>query len=181
MTGSFAHIEDVTCYEGSFLRVAQARFSAPDGSEHRRDVVRHPGAVGIVALDGDDVFLVRQYRAPVDKEVIEIVAGKIDQGDADPACTAHREVVEELGMVAGSLRHLQSIVMTPGFCDERLELFVASDLSQANRAPHGIEEDHMETLRMPMTAALSMVQSGEIDDAKTVIGLWAVAGARYSG
>ncbi len=176
MVDGFRHVGDKVRYRGAFLRVDEAHFTAPDGTEHARDVVRHPGAVGVVVLDGDDVVLVRQYRAPIDDFVVEIVAGKIDETDTDPAETARREVVEEVGLRAGELEHVRSVLMTPGYCDEYLELYVASSLEPVERTPDGIEEHHMQTVRISLDEALTMVDDGRIDDAKTVLGLWAVAG-----
>jgi ADP-ribose pyrophosphatase len=134
-----------------------------------REVVGHPGGAGIVTYfdDGTTAF-VRQYRHPARRYVLEIPAGKLDPGER-PEQTAARELEEELGVVAARLKPLSAFYTTPGFCAEKLWVFLATDLRETAL---GHEADEIiEVVRMPFTAALALIPSGEIEDAKTIIGL----------
>jgi ADP-ribose pyrophosphatase len=134
-----------------------------------REVVRHPGGAGVVALfDDGTTALVRQYRHPAREYVLEIPAGKLDPGER-PRETAARELEEELGFRAGRLEQLSEFYTTPGFCAERLWVFLATELREtASR----LEADEIiEVVRLPFPGALALVASGEIADAKTIIGL----------
>jgi ADP-ribose pyrophosphatase len=134
-----------------------------------REVVRHPGGAGVVAyFDDGTTALVRQYRHPARGYVLEIPAGKLDPGER-PRQTAARELEEELGVVAARLEPLSEFYTTPGFCAERLWVFLATDLRETARRHE--EDEIIEVVRVPFAAALGMIASGEIDDAKTIIGL----------
>jgi 8-oxo-dGTP pyrophosphatase MutT (NUDIX family) len=155
--------------------VAVGTFEAPDGELFERDVVRSPGAVGIVPLLLDDgeptVVFVRQYRGPFDRFLLEIPAGMRDVADEPPELTATRELAEEVGLQAGRLEHLTEFYPSAGMNDSTLHLYLATDLSPVPREVHGPEESHMEVLRIPLANAVDMVTAGEIHDAKSVIGL----------
>ena len=139
------------------------------GQTYLREVVRHPGGAAVVPFFGDGtVAFVSQYRHPALKYVLELPAGKIDPGER-PAETAARELEEELGLVAGRLEQLSGFYTTPGFCAERLWVFLATDLTETARRHE--EDEIIEVVRMPFARALDMVTSNEIDDAKTIIGL----------
>src|ERR1044071_6530941 len=134
-----------------------------------REVVKHPGGAGIVAyFDDGTTALVRQYRHPARGFVLEIPAGKLDPGER-PDETAARELEEELGVVAARLEQLSAFYTTPGFCAEKLWVFLATGLRETalRREPDEI----IEVVRVPLREALAMIGSGEIEDAKTVIGL----------
>ena len=134
-----------------------------------REVVRHPGGAAVVPLFEDGtVAFVSQYRHPTRRYVLELPAGKLDPGER-PAETAARELEEELGLVAGRLEQLSEFYTTPGFCAERLWVFLATGLTETERRPE--EDEIIEVVRMPFARALEMVMSNEIDDAKTIIGL----------
>ena len=158
------------------FRVVRARFRAADGEEFSRDVVRHPGAVAVVPLHDDGtVTLVRQFRAALDVELLEIPAGLRDVAGEPDAATAARELAEEAGLAAGVLEHLVTFVNSPGFCDEDVAVFLATDLRDVAHDRQGTEEHAMTLERMPLQAALSLVAHGGITDAKTIIGLTLVA------
>jgi ADP-ribose pyrophosphatase len=144
--------------------------------------VRHPGGAAVVPLFGDGtVAFVSQYRHPTRRYVLELPAGKIDPGES-PAATAARELEEELGVVAGRLEPLSEFYTTPGFCAERLWVFLATDLAETKLRRE--EDEIIEVVRVPFATALDMVASGRIDDAKTIIGLLLAArrlGAGGSG
>ena len=153
------------------LDVDQVRF--PDGTIGELEMIRHSGASAVVPfLDSSkadpDVLLVRQYRYAADRYLYEIPAGRLDPGESPEEC-AGRELREETGYSARHLRRLTTIYTTPGFTDELIHIFVAEDLSTgvASREP----DEFMELDSVPLSRAVTMVQSGDIVDAKTALGL----------
>ncbi len=176
----FRHLDDRLVHQGYIWHVAVGRFSSPDGEVFERDIVRSPGAVAAVPLLFDaegqpSVVLVRQYRAPFGETVLEIPAGMRDIPDEPTEATAARELVEEVGLVAGRLEPLTQFYPSAGMTDSVLHLFLATDLVPVERATHGPEEAHSEVVHLPFAEALAMVESGQIRDAKTIIGLLLVA------
>jgi 8-oxo-dGTP pyrophosphatase MutT (NUDIX family) len=165
--------------EVGFLAIDEVEVEAPDGEHITRTVVRHPGAVVVVPIErggadgGDDVaVLVRQYRAAVDEDVLEVVAGKRDVEGEAPATTAARELEEELGLHAGRLVKLAEFFNTPGFCDEHSFLFAALDCTPAARnAPTSAEEREMTTERVALRDVEGLIADGTLHDAKSIIGL----------
>lgn len=160
------------------MSVAEARFAGPDGIEFVRDVIHHPGAVVVVPLlDGDrDVLMVRQFRAAIGHDLLEVPAGKRDVDGEDPQATAHRELAEEVGMTATSMEKLAEFYNSPGFCDEYAHLFLARGLSEcvALDGAHerdGPEERLMTIETVPLHAVAAMVADGRIVDAKSILGL----------
>ncbi len=171
----FSHVRDELAHQGQVVAMYDSFFVGPDGEEFRRDVVRHPGAVSIVALDGDDLFLVRQYRAPIDDDLWEIPAGKRDVSGEPPELTAARELHEEVGMVAGHMEHLLDLHHSPGFCDELQHIFLATELREVERQVDGLEEEHMIVARVPFDSAITMAIDGSITDGKSIAGILAAA------
>ncbi len=152
--------------------MASARFESPDGEQFERDVVHHPGAVVVVPLTSSGtVVMVRQYRAAVDAELLELPAGKRDVRGEPTEITAARELAEEVGLRAGRLELMARFYNSPGFCDELSWLYLAQDLSVAPLDRQGAEERHMAIEEVPLAAAPGLIESGEIVDAKTIIGL----------
>jgi 8-oxo-dGTP pyrophosphatase MutT (NUDIX family) len=175
MTG-FRHLGDRRVHQGHIWHVAVAEFEAPDGNRFERDIVRSPGAVAAVPLLFDaegvaSVVLVRQYRAPFDALVLEIPAGMRDVPDEPTETTAARELVEEVGLVAGRLEHLTDIYPSVGMTDSVLYLYLATDLRPVARELHGPEEAHSDVVHVSLDEAVQMVLRGEIRDSKTVVGL----------
>jgi len=166
-----------TLAEAAFLRMDRLHLAGPDGEAVARIVVRHPGAVAVVPLLGDDVVLIEQFRAPVGRRLLEIPAGKLDVPGEDPEATARRELVEEVGVVAERLDHLATILTTPGFSDERIAIYRAAVTEGGDPALVGAEERDARIVRMSVTAALAAVRAGRIADAKTMIGLFLAAGS----
>lgn len=160
-------------FEGTLVTAARATFAAPDGSTFERDVVRHPGAVSVVpvTLGGTVVLMVRQYRAAVDMDLLEIPAGKRDVVGEDPELTARRELEEEVGMRAGVVRKLAEFYNSPGFCDEHSIVYLATDLSPVEAAAHSIEEAHMTIEPVMLAEVPALIETGRIVDAKSIIGL----------
>jgi ADP-ribose pyrophosphatase len=171
----FRHLGDRLVHQGYIWHVAVATFEDPDGELFERDIIRSPGAVGVVPLLYENgvptVVFVRQYRGPLDQYVLEVPAGMRDVADEPPELTAERELVEEAGLSAGRLDHLINYFTSAGMMDSELHLYLATDLTPVARDLHGPEETHMEVLRIPLAEAVDMVVRGEIQDAKTVIGL----------
>lgn len=172
---AFRHLGDRLVHRGYIWHVAVSIFESPDGELFERDIIRSPGAVGIVPVLFDDgvpiVVFVRQYRGPLDRYVLEVPAGMRDVPDEPLELTAARELAEEVGLVAGRLDYLSEFYPSAGMTDSVLHLYLATDLSAVERDVHGPEEVHMEVLRIPLAKAVEMVVAGEILDAKTVIGL----------
>lgn len=165
-------------YDGRIVRLSVDRVRFPDGSEGEREIVRHPGSAAAVPVRWEPeprVVLLRQYRYAADGEIWEIPAGKLDDGE-DPGGCARRELEEEAGLRAGELRRLTSLLPTPGFCDERVHLFVASGLEEV--APARERREFIRPRELPLGRALEMVDAGEIVDGKTVAGLLLVDRAR---
>jgi ADP-ribose pyrophosphatase len=145
--------------------------------EHKREVVRHPGSAGIVAVHDDrTVSLVRQYRHPTVKYLLEIPAGSRDNFEPPEDCAA-RELEEELGLVAGAWEKLSEFFVSPGFCGEKMWVYLATDLTETKASPE--DDENLEIVRLPLVRALEMIEAGEIEDAKTIIGL-TLAAARFA-
>jgi len=175
MTG-FRHLGDRLVHQGYIWHVAVAEFQSPDGEVFHRDIVRSPGAVAAVPLrfaaDGTPmVTMVSQYRPPFDQTVVEVPAGMRDVPGEPTEVTAARELVEEVGLVAGRLEHLVDMYPSAGMTDSVLTLYLATELTEVPRETHGPEEAHMTVLEVPLAEAVEMVMTGQIHDAKTVIGL----------
>lgn len=173
--GAFRHVGERLIHQGAVVGFYEGTFEGPDGSRFERDVVRHPGAVSVVPVDGDEVVLVRQYRAPIDAVVLEIPAGKRDVHGEDPAVTAARELAEEVGLAAGSLQPLIELHHSPGFCDELQLVYLGRDLRPVPQALDGIEEQHLTVERYRFDEAVAMCLDGRITDAKTIVGILAAA------
>jgi 8-oxo-dGTP pyrophosphatase MutT (NUDIX family) len=171
MPGGFSQVGEREVFKGHIITVTQGTFRAPDGSTFSRDIVRHPGAVAVVAVDDGHVVLVRQYRAPVDAEVLELPAGIKDAAGEAPIDTAQRELIEETGYRAGRIEPLTRFVNSVGFSDEEIEIFLATDLTEVGASLQGIEEQHMTVERVSLDDVLSLIEKGELRDAKSVVGV----------
>lgn len=156
-------------YQGKMLALRRDRVKLPNGQEAAREVVEHPGAVAIVPLNGQgEIVFVRQYRHPVGRTMLEIPAGKLQQGE-DPMACARRELEEETGFMAGRLRLLTEFFTTPGFTNEKIYLFVAQDLIRTVQRPDADEFIDVESYSL--ACARQMIASKEIQDAKTILGV----------
>ena len=165
-------------FEGWRIAVVHAEFEAPDGEHFSRDVVRHPGAVAVVPVtDAGSALLVRQYRGAFDRHLLEIPAGTRDVEAEPPEETARRELEEEVGVHAGSLRLLATILNSPGFCDEETLIYVASDLRPGRPARHGPEERFIDVVEVPLSDVPACITRGDVVDAQTVVGLLLARGA----
>ena len=169
----FRKLGEEEVWRGHLVSAAVGRFASPDGDEFTRDVVHHPGAVSVVPVvdGGSGVLLVRQYRAAVDRDLLEIPAGKRDVDGEAPEVTAGRELEEEVGMRAGRLEKLAEFFNSPGFCDEHSHVFMGIDLEPCPSSAQGVEERHMTIERVAMDDVPGLIAVGEITDAKTIIGI----------
>lgn len=174
-------ISKTRAYTGRFLNVDLETFRNPAGSELTLEMVRHPGASAVIPVvsdpDADDpqILMLRQFRYAAQGLIWEIPAGVLDPGE-DPERCAHRELQEETGATAGTLEHLTTIYTTPGFTDEQIHLFLATDLSVAE--PDHQFDEFIEVVTRPLTELLRMIRDGEIVDGKTIVALLYFAGFR---
>ncbi|MGY2081029.1 NUDIX domain-containing protein [Modestobacter sp. SYSU DS0657] len=169
-------------YAGRVISLRKDTVAMPGGGDSVREVVRHPGAVAVVAVDDDDrVVLLRQYRHPVGQHLWELPAGLRDVDGEPPVETARRELAEEVQLAAERWSLLTTHFSSPGFCDEQVVVYLAEGLSEVNR-PEGFvvehEEADMTVERVPLTEAVQQVFDGTIRNAAAVVGLLAAAQAR---
>ncbi|MEG0767301.1 MAG: NUDIX hydrolase [Clostridia bacterium] len=157
-------------FDGKLIRVEHRRVALPDGREALREIVVHIGASAIVPVDAEGrVTLVTQYRVAMERLTVEIPAGKLDFRGEDPLACAKRELEEETGLRAARWQALTTLDTTPGFCTERIGLFLATELQQGDTHPDA--DEFLRLQRIPLCEAVQRVMRGEIRDAKTIAGL----------
>lgn len=158
-----------TVYEGDFLIYEKIQVELPDGNTANRDVIRHPGAVAVIAITEDNkVLFVEQYRKALDKITLEIPAGKIDKGES-PEKSVVRELEEETGFKSDNIKFLGKIVTAPGFCDEYIHIYLAKDLKTGIK--EGDEDEFINVKKFSMKEIKKMILNGEIYDSKTLSAL----------
>jgi len=156
-------------FSGKILGLYYDKVRLPNGKNASREKITHPGAVAVAAItDESEILLVRQYRYPVNDITIEIPAGKLDKDELPESC-AKRELAEEVGAVGGEMQLLSSFYTTPGFCDEVLHLFMATDFKISNNNPD--EDEFLDIIKIKMENALIWIKEGKIKDSKTIIGI----------
>ena len=181
---SSATVESRRVYSGRVVNLDVDTVRFPDGSTGELEMIRHSGASAVVPFlsepAGDDpqILLIRQYRYAADGYLYEVPAGRLEPGE-DPHSCAGRELREETGCIAERVEPLTTIYTTPGFTDERIHLFMAVGLTQTDSDAHEADE-FIETQTMPLSRALSMIETGEISDAKTALAILFAAGFRAS-
>ena len=159
-------------FNGRIVNLVVDHVKYHSGNEAAREIIQHPGgSVALALFENNDILLVKQYRYPIGAGVIELPAGKLDANE-DPQHCAERELREETGYVAKRWTKLTTIMTTPGFCDERLHIYMAQDLTTS---PHGqaLEEGEqtIKLIRVPLAEAIAMVETGEIVDGKSIVGI----------
>lgn len=168
----FTKVAERLVHRGAVVDFVEVDFTGPEGESLTRDVVRHPGAVAVVAVDEQQrVVLVEQFRAALEGDVLEIPAGKLDVTGEPKEATARRELVEEVGLEAADWQHLTSYATAPGFCDETLHIYLATGLSEVPSAADGVEERYMRVHRIPLADCLVRLREGRLADAKTIVGV----------
>ena len=159
-------VDSRTLFEGKIVTVKLDQAQLVNGAVVNREVVEHPGGVCILPLfDAGTVSIVRQFRYPFQQVVTELPAGKLEKGE-DHRPAALRELEEEVGVTCGKLTYLGCLYLSPGFSSEVLHMYLAQELKQGQCHPD--EDEFLETDRIPFSALLEQVMSGEIVDAKTV-------------
>lgn len=160
-------------YHGTIVDLVIHHVKYRSGNTAVREIVQHPGgSVALPVFDNNEILLVKQYRYPIGGEVIELPAGKLDGRGEDPQHCAERELREETGYIAQRWTKLTTIMTTPGFCDERLHIFMAQDLALSPKGQSLEEgEQTITLLRVPLVEAVAMVERGEIADGKSIAGI----------
>jgi ADP-ribose pyrophosphatase len=172
VAAGFQQTGERTVHQGHAIRTVVGTFVGPDGAPFERDIVRHPGAVSIVPLHDDaTVSLVRQYRAAIDADMLEIPAGIRDVDGELPEITASREMAEEVGLVADRIELLADYYGSAGYSDARTWVFLGTGLHACATDLQGIEEQHMTIERIRLDDVQRMISEREIVDGKTIIGL----------
>lgn len=165
------------------LAIDTVRF--PDGSTGELEIIRHSGAAAVLPVLGDpagpdpSILLIRQHRYAAGGNLLEVPAGRPDRPDEDWEDVARRELQEEAGLVAGKLTHLTTIFTTPGFTDERIHLYMATELTRGQQSLD--RDEFLEPVTMPLSQALEHIRQGEITDAKTICTLLYAAGFVMGG
>ena len=163
----FERIGGEVAWEGKLATVRVDRFRYDDGEEAEREIVAHPGAVAVLAVDGDALILVRQPREAVgDPDLLELPAGKLDEGE-EPLATAKRELAEEVGKGAARWDHVKSFYTSPGFTDEECHIYLAEDLHDAEAEAD--ENERIEIVEAPIAELDRVIR--ECRDAKSLAGL----------
>jgi ADP-ribose diphosphatase len=168
-------------YEGRLLRVDVESVVAPDGTDLDLELIRHPGASAVVPLlsapGGEDptILMLRQFRYAAGGQIWEIPAGVLEPEESPLEC-AHRELREETGATAASMEYLTTIYTTPGFTDERIHLFLATDLTVGT--PNHERDELIEVTPQPLSRVLEMIRDGQLVDGKSLAAILYVAGFR---
>lgn len=170
-------LDSQRAYDGSFLQVDRVAIELPNGHETVHEVIRHPGAVAIVALnERGELLLVRQYRTALERVTLEVPAGKLEPGEEPDAC-AQRELAEETGYEAGQLRYLGAVAVAAGYSDELIHLYMATDL--VGGAAHPDEDEFVVGEWVPLDVLVDSVLDGRIEDSKTIIAALLVDAIRH--
>jgi 8-oxo-dGTP pyrophosphatase MutT (NUDIX family) len=164
---AFERIGTEEVWKGHIASVRVDRFRHDDGEEVEREIVGHPGAVAVVAHDGKSLWLVRQPREAVGEALLELPAGKLDEEGEDVLATAKRELAEEIGKGARSWKHLTTFWSSPGFSDEQIAIYLATDLY--DEQAHTDENERIEIEAVPLSRLDDVIRDNR--DAKTLIGL----------
>jgi 8-oxo-dGTP pyrophosphatase MutT (NUDIX family) len=164
---SFERVGTEEVWNGRIASVRKDRFRHEDGEVVDREIVSHPGAVAVVAHDGEHLWLVRQPREAVGDYLLELPAGKLDEEGEDALATAKRELAEEIGKAAKNWQHLTTFYASPGFSDEQIHVYLATDLYDERAQSH--ENERIEIVKAPLGEIDDLIRSNK--DSKTLVGL----------
>jgi 8-oxo-dGTP pyrophosphatase MutT (NUDIX family) len=178
-------VERQVIHRGRFMNFRVDTIKDAGGVEHTREIVEHPGAICVIPVIGDDVLMVRQWRTPVEQVILELPAGTLDHlADGtieDPDLAAPRELEEETGHKAGTWRKLGRFWTAPGFTEEEMHLYLATDLEQLADYSGPDVDEYLDLVRLPWRKALGMAERGDVQDAKTLVGLFWLARLEAAG
>ena len=161
-------------FDGKIIRLEHWTVKLPNGNLALREVACHPGAAAVVPLDDDgNIILVQQYRAPIGRLTLEIPACKFNKPCEDPLLCAQRELSEETGYIAENWRKLTVLETTPGFCNARIHIYLATGLKPGETHPD--EDEFVATTRMPLSEAVAKVMAGTFRDGKTALAIMMAA------
>jgi len=178
----FQVTESREVFAGRIISVRSDTVTMPGGGTSQRDVVEHPGAVGVVALDDSErIVTVRQYRHPVRRRLVELPAGLLDQPDEPAVEAAKRELVEEVGLEAERWDVLVDGLISPGMANETIRIFLARDLRAVEQPEAEHEELDMTVEWLPLTDAVDAILAGGIENGMAVMGILAAGEARRRG
>lgn len=156
-------------YEGKIISVRVDTVELPDRKYSKREIVEHPGAVGILPVtEKGEIILVKQFRKSVEDTLLEIPAGKIEPEESPEMC-AQRELEEETGFVAGNIEKVLEFYTSPGFSNELIYIYLARNLSQGE--PNPDEDEYIEIVYLTIDEAIAKIQKGEIKDSKTIVAI----------
>jgi ADP-ribose pyrophosphatase len=172
---AYEAVSSDTVFTGRVVSLRRDIVTMPGGTTSQRDVVVHPGAVGVVALRGSDVLLVNQYRHPVVRRLDELPAGLLDVAGEPALRCAQRELMEEAGYAAATWHLLVDILTSPGMTDESIRIFLARDLRPVGRDVQEHEELEMTTRWVPLTSAVDAALAGELENGACVAGVLAAS------
>jgi len=158
-------------YDGRIIQVRVDDVVLPNGASSKRELVKHPGAVAVIAVtDEGKIVLVEQYRKAMEKALVEIPAGKLEQGEA-PLATAMRELEEETGYICEDMKLLYSFYTSPGFADEIIYLYEATGLTKKEDKADLDEDEFVDLLEVTLEEAWELIQEQRIHDAKTILAM----------
>lgn len=157
-------------YEGKILNLRIDTVELPDKKYSKREIVEHPGAVAIIALtEENEIVLVKQYRKAIERELLEVPAGKLEIGE-EPKETAIRELKEETGYTAKKIEYLLEFYTSPGFTNEKVYLFLADELIEGEAQPE--KDEYIEVIKLKLDGLIELINKGEIIDSKTIVGAY---------
>lgn len=171
-SGGFVLVEESTVHEWAMFSLVKRTTLSPSGESFERSFVHTPGAVAVVAIESNNnIVLVRQYRASLHSEILELPAGMRDVVGEDPSETANRELAEETGYSANVLTYLGTCLSSPGVTDSSVMVYLATELTPGVASPHGPEEHSMLVEYVHASEILKMIADGYLQDSKTVFGI----------
>lgn len=162
-------VESNVVYQGRLLNLRVDTIRLPSGRLTNREIAEHSNSVCVVPIDDENnVLMVRQYRKPAEAHLLEVPAGGVEEGE-DPEEAVLRELQEEIGHAAGSIKHLASFWVSPGWCTEYMHAYLATDLTPAKLAAD--DDEYITVERVPLERIIGLIQSGEIEDGKSIASL----------